>query len=258
MERVQGKCYRPNEKTLGGGNMVKGELDFINYFKTPEPGEDMECEGEYDMPKLQGIRLKNPDKGLKIVAFNEAYRIPKSKRKQYIVEFFIADYLFERVWSRLNPITEFLKDFKAVMSPDFSQYLDMPRAMCIWQQYRRMFVSWYWQQHGIIVIPVIGWTDKKSYEYCWAGFPQNSCVVISSVNCWKEDFDCEKNSKKLQYEKSILKDGTENLISQIKPAQIIWYGKLSPWIEKTCKENSIELIPLKAHYCKRFNHDYVY
>lgn len=236
--------------------MVKGEHDFINYFKTPEPGEYMPVEGKYDMPKLKGIRLKHPEKPLKIVGFNEAYKIPVKQRKNYIVEFFLADYLFERVWSRLEVTTEFLKQFKMVMSPDFSQYLDMPKAMLVWQQYRRMFVSWYWQRHGIVVLPVTSWSDEWTYHYTWDGFPHNSCVVVSSVCCWQDD--CEAEKKNLSSDvvtKSLFRQGTEKMIEVLTPTQIIWYGKIPDWAKRLTKQKEIELIHVKPHYCERFHHD---
>lgn len=238
--------------------MVKGERDFINYFKTPAPGDDMVCEGKYDMPKLKGIKLKHPEKSLKVIGFNEAYKIPIEQRKHWIVEFFLADYLFERVWTRLEAVTEFLKDFKMVMSPDFSQYLDMPKSMLIWQQYRRMFVSWYWQQQGIVVIPVTAWSDEWTYHYCWDGFPHNSCVVVSSVCCWQDDWEHEKknlNQVGIDLSKSLFRKGTEHMVEALEPCQIVWYGKIPVWATKLCDEKNIKLIHIKPHYCERFNHE---
>lgn len=235
--------------------MVKGEHDFINYFKTPQPGNGMECEGKYDMPKLKGIKFKNPNKKLRIVGFNEAYKIPKEERKKYIVEFFLADYLFERVWTRLEPVTKFLKDFKMVMSPDFSHYWDMPNSMLIWQQYRMMFVCWYWQQNGIAVLPKGTWCDKRTHEYCFDGLPHHSCVVVSSVGLWDYDSKLENSKEQLDFSRSLFKEAVEKMISVLEPCQIVWYGKLCKWAVDLCKDTGIDIIPVKAHYCERFNHD---
>ena len=230
--------------------MIKGEPDFLNFLKTPL---DMKVEGKYDMPVIKGVILKRPEK-LKFVELNEAHNIPKSQRKEYVVEFFLADYLFERVWSRLKPMTEFLKQFKAVLQPDFSQYTDMPRAMQIWNNYRTQFVSQYWQNHGITVIPIARWSDKRSFSYVLDGMPKRSCICISSVGCWHSDAKAENSETNIQV-KSNFRHGCELTIKRLEPKQILWYGKVPRWVRELCESKEVQLIECPALYNKRFNKD---
>lgn len=190
--------------------MVRGENDFLNYFKTPEYWD---FEGKYDIPKMSAIRLKNK-KAIWLENFNTAYQIPVEERKKYTVHFFLADYLFERTWTRAKQTCEYLKGFKACLSPDFSQYTDMPRAMCIWNHYRKMWVSRYWQDNGIRVIPTACWSDEDSFEYCFDGMPKHSIIAVSSVGVAKDPETIR--SFRLGYE--LMKE-------VLQPTDILWYGK---------------------------------
>ena len=58
--------------------MVKGEPDFLNFFKTPE---NWELVGEYGIPKMKGCTLK-PTSNISLVGANEAYQIPQEERKK--------------------------------------------------------------------------------------------------------------------------------------------------------------------------------
>lgn len=119
--------------------MVIGERDVNNFIKL---NPMLETVGKYDIPVLKGIRMKD-NVTVDFIGLNEAHTVPKSKRSEKIVHHFLADYLFERVWSRLEDNTEYLKQFKAVLSPDFSLYTDMPLALQIFNHYKKMAVSQY-------------------------------------------------------------------------------------------------------------------
>ena len=191
--------------------MINDERDFLNFQKTPWYWELTE---KYDIPVLKGIRLKN-EAALQLVNFNEAHRTPLQRRKQETVHFFQADYLIERTFTRASQTAEFLSGFKACLSPDFSQYTDMPRAMCIWNHYRKMWVSRYWQDQGIRVIPVAGWSDKRSYSYCFEGMPKHSLIAVSTVGIHKDADACR-----------LFTQGYEEMMKRLEPDRVIVYGKL--------------------------------
>lgn len=198
--------------------MIKGEKNFLNYLNTPE---DWDYEGKYNIPVIPKINVTdkfNP----KFIEFHETHRIPKEKRKQYIVHFFLPDFLFERTWSRTEQVAGFLKDFKAVLSPDFSQYTDMPRAMQIWNVYRKSWVSKYWSELGIKVIPVAGWSDEESFEYCFDGMPKDSLIAVSSVGV-HNDFEARE----------LFKQGYNKMVEVLEPRKILFYGRKFDWIDDT-------------------------
>lgn len=201
--------------------MIKNEPDFLNFLKTPEHWEFTE---ELNIPVVKGMRLKN-ENALKFVNFNEAHRTPLSNRKQETVHFFQADYLIERTFTRASQTAEFLSGFKACLSPDFSQYIDMPKAMCIWNHYRKMWVSRFWQDYGIRVIPVAGWSDESSYEYCFEGMPKKSLIAVSTVGIHRDP------QARYYFEK-----GYNEMMKRLEPDKVVVYGKLLD-----CCENVIHL-----------------
>ena len=97
------------------------------------------------------------------------------------VHFFIHDYQFERVWNRPDRYTDVLSKFAYVRSPDFSCYGDTPKAVNIFNTYRKNWCARYWQEFGIKVIPTITWSDKRDLEYCMCGIPKHSTIAVSTM-----------------------------------------------------------------------------
>lgn len=155
------------------------------------------------------------------------------------------------VWVDPNRYADLLKQFKFVLAPDFSQYLDMPRAMRVWNHYRKMWLSSYWQKNGVRVIPVAGWTDEASFDYCFDGMPKNSCIATSSVGVYRADAEAERCSSTV-YQKSVFRRGTEEMIERLTPTQLLWYGSVPMWAKELTKSKGVPLIRVPASYEKRF------
>lgn len=213
--------------------MVKGELDVMHFRKIPLYWEFTK---EHEIPIIKGIKLKNANK-LDLVTFNTSHRVAKKERKYKTVEFFQADYLFERIWTYLDKYTNYLSDFKAVLQPDFSLYTDMPLPLQLYNHYRKQFIAKYYQEHGIKVIPVACWSDERSYDFCFEGIPKNSLICVSSVGI-------VRNKK----ERGLFVKGYKKMIEVLKPSQILWYGR-----ELDCIDTSIEHIFAEPNYDKLFN-----
>lgn len=196
---------------FNGGN------DLLNIVKTPD---SMKFTDGYNIPKVKRLVLKDVDEGLNLVEFHACSSLGKRARKQSVPHFFLNDYLFERVWNDPKKNLDFLFNFKAVLSPDFSQYTDMPRALNIYNHYRKMWVSAYWQAHGLKVIPVAGWSDEESFEYCFDGMPKNSLIAVSTVGVMT-NYYFEQN----------FKAGFEEMMRRLEPAQLLLYGKKPSWLE---------------------------
>lgn len=128
--------------------------------------------------------------------------------------------MIERTWSRLKTTTEFLSHFKAVLTPDFSQYIDMPKAMQLWNYYRKMHVGRYWIDHGLKVIPTASWSTKDSYDYTFNGMPQNSTIAVSSVGIMNDSEALER-----------FKFGYSMMKEILTPKQVIFYGKKPEFIK---------------------------
>ena len=139
-----------------------------------------ELSGEYGIPVLRPVQL---DRRLTWIRFNHALREPQ--RERYGVHFFIDDYLFQRAWHDPPRYALFLRSFPAVMTPDFSMFADYPRAVQIYNHWRKHQLGAYWQQAGMTVIPSIGWIGRDSYSWCFDGEPVGGTVAVSSVGTQK-------------------------------------------------------------------------
>lgn len=189
--------------------MTTNEPDFLNYLKT----DGMELTGRFDFPKVRGTRLKRTD-NLQLIGFNYATNLETEQKKGKLVHFFLPDYRFKQVWNNPERYIPLFKQYKGIISPDFSVYTDMPLAMQIWNVYRIAWMSAFYQQQGIHVIPSLTWSTKKSYKFCFDWVPKNSAVCISSVGCM-----ADKEVTKLFLQ------GFEKALEEVNPAQVILYGK---------------------------------
>lgn len=129
------------------------------------------------------------------------------------VHFYLDDYQFARLWNRPDDYISLLSEFGAVCTPDFSQYMDMPVAMRIYNHYRKHWLGAYWQAHGIHVIPTICWSDEDSFEWCFDGEPTNSIISISSVGTQMSNRN-----------KEAFNLGCREAIKRLNPSEILWYG----------------------------------
>ena len=85
------------------------------------------------------------------------------------LHFFLDDYRFERVWTSPNRTLGHARRFGAVLSPQWSLYIDHPRAVQIWNTYRNRWMGAFWASHGIAVIPSLAWSDKQSFDFAFCG-----------------------------------------------------------------------------------------
>lgn len=136
----------------------------------------------YDIPSLKGVTDTDIIDVDNWIGFNYCKTSTKNKDKTG-VHFYLDDYQFERVWNFPNRYAKLLSQYKCVITPDFSMYVDMPLALQIYNHYRRCWLQRYWQDNGINVIPDISWSDERSFDWCFDGQPKNSIVSVSNVGC---------------------------------------------------------------------------
>lgn len=166
--------------------------------------------GKYDIPEMKPVEIDNL-KDIPLQGFNFAL---KEKQPENIgVHFFLHDYQFERVWKYPDRYIDVLKKFAFVLSPDFSPYADMPKALKIYNVYRNRWCGRFWQDNGVTVIPTVTWSDEDSLEYCLDGVPKNSTIAISTMGegrwgKWKS-----------------LKSSWNYIIDTLQPKTILLYGK---------------------------------
>ena len=185
--------------------------------------------GEYDIPQIIGV----DDVQVKEwIPFNYVLTCKEPQEKG--VHFFLDDYQFERVWNNIDKYTEVLQRFKAVMSPDFSMFTVNPKALQIYQHFRKHFIGAYWQVNGLTVIPTINWADEKSFKWCFDGEPTNSVVAISTVGSMNS-----KANKEGFYK------GYEEMKKQLQPKKVMCYGTVPEEIKN-------EVQGIGCHWERRF------
>ena len=184
--------------------------------------------GKYDVPQLNPTHFDNK---CEFIGFN--YANTTKNRKSKGVHFFIDDYQFNRLWTNIDRYVEMLSQFCCVMTPDFSTYTDFPKAIQIYNHYRKHWVGAYLQEYGINVIPTISWSDSDSFEWCFDGEPTHSTVAVSSVGA--------TNSKA---KKELFLDGYNAMMERLKPETILFYGK----VPEECNGNIIEILT----FCEKF------
>ena len=126
--------------------------------------------GLYGFPEIKGEKVDLT--GTEIIGFN--YVLGEKHPENKVVHFYLDDYQFERVWSLPERYVDLLKQYRAVLSPDFSMYVDFPRVVSMFNHYRKQWCGAYWQEYGIKVIPTVGWSDEASFEWCFDGLPKHS------------------------------------------------------------------------------------
>ena len=166
--------------------------------------------GEYCIPALKPVEEIDVENW---IGFNYAkgYKTPEKTG----VHFFLDDYQFERVWRYPETYVPILARFGVVCSPDFSPYSDFPKAVQLYNHYRKHWCGAYWQEHGITVIPTITWSSPDTFEWCFDGEPVGGVVATSAVGM----FDTDEH-------KSWFLDGYAEMLERLKPAAVIWKGKV--------------------------------
>ena len=177
-------------------------------------------EGKWDIPIIHNDNVKPEN----FIGFNFAKSCKNPSEN--CVHFFIDDYQFQRLWNRPDDYINILQKFGCVMSPDFSLYTDFPKAIQIYNHYRKHWLAAYWQMHGIKVIPTICWSDEGSFEWYFDGEPIGGTVAVSSVGT--------QNNKTA---KELFLNGYNEMMKRLEPETVIFYGT----IPKECYGNIIRV-----------------
>lgn len=127
--------------------------------------------------------------------------------------FYIDDAHFTCLLNDLPKYTSLLSGFSAVIGPDFSLKMDMPKAMKMHNAYLNKVITRYFQLHNVATIPNIVWADPKDYDYCFAGFPENSIVAVNSMGI-------KGNRQSIFF----WQKGYEEMLNRLHPCHILRYG----------------------------------
>ena len=183
--------------------------------------------GEFNIPALQSALFQVDN----WISFN--YAKGCEEPDQHGIHFFIDDYQFIRLWKDPDRYIPMLTKFQAVCTPDFSTYTDFPKAIQIYNHYRKHWLGAYWQENGINVIPTISWSDEDSFEWCFDGEPAGGMVAVSSVGT-------QGNRRATR----LFELGYAEMKKRLAPAKIIMYGS----VPECAKDDNI--VSVKAFQSK--------
>ncbi|MCM1224562.1 MAG: DUF4417 domain-containing protein, partial [Lachnospiraceae bacterium] len=135
--------------------------------------------GKFGFPKLEPI---NADvTGLTPVPFHMANK--EKNPRQAVLHCFTEDYRFEGLWKEPLKSIDTLLNFKYVCPCDFSVYSNMPLVLQIYNVYRDRAIHHFLTCCGVKCIPVVVWSDERSFDWCFDGLPQNSTLAVSTNGC---------------------------------------------------------------------------
>lgn len=185
--------------------------------------------GPYDIPEILPQEFDLTD--AQVLGFN--YAKGEDFPEEWICHFYLDDYQFDRVWKDPNLYIDLMKRFRAVLAPDFSLYTDFPKAVQIYNHYRKHWIARYWQDHGVKVIPTICWSDEASFEWCFDGVPKYSTVSISVLGC--------NRSEQMKRDYWV---GFNKAIEVVQPEKILLFKGNSPITLPDC--GGAEIVEVKS------------
>lgn len=159
---------------------------------------------------------------LLLLGFDQA-KADDIKYHERMVHFFLYDYKFERVWKNPDLDLARLANYKGVLTPDFSMYLELAPALQFYNTFRNRWCGAYWASKGLRVVPSVNWGDEHSFEFCFNGIELGSIVAVSTY------IASEHNNHQDQKEWFML--GYNEMLRRIQPEKIICYNTPFPEME---------------------------
>lgn len=189
--------------------------------------------GKYQFPEIEPF---NDELDINLwIGFNYCKK-ENYCNKKVGVHFCLDDYQFETLWNHPNKYIDNFKKCGLITSPDFSLYSDFPLVVQLYNHYRKHWLARFYQDRGINVIPTIGWSDRKSYDWCFDGEPKNSIVAVGTSGCF-----ADKEATKLFY------DGYKEMMKRLNPSKIIVFTLMDEVEKKLKLDGNCEYVNVSTY-----------
>ncbi|MEA4996308.1 MAG: DUF4417 domain-containing protein [Petrimonas sp.] len=176
--------------------------------------------GKLQIPIIPKFQVKQGDfDDLMLIGFDKTHPEDQNHLNR-MVHFFLYDYRFERVWKTPDSDLEKLSRYRAVLSPDFSMYLEMAPIMQLYNVFRNRWCGAYWASKGMRVIPTVNWGDESTFDFCFEGIEKGGIVAVSTYMATEHD------NRKAQ--KEWFMAGYNEMLRRIEPKKIICYNTPFP------------------------------
>ena len=180
-------------------------------------------DGRWNIPIIPKFQEKPGDfDELLLIGFDKA-SADERKHNDRMVHFFLYDYRFERVWEKPDTVLDKLRPYRAVLSPDFSMYLEMTPVLQLYNVFRNRWCGAYWASQGLRVIPTVNWGDETTFDFCFEGIEKGSVVAVSTYMASAHDNRCDQKEWFLA--------GYREMLRRIEPEKIICYHTPFPEME---------------------------
>jgi len=151
--------------------MIKELTGISNFHIASYAGEN-----EWDIPSVaMGAAVDVAD--VQYVSLSERCR--EKDRQNAILHGFSYDYQINCLWRNPSKYLKKLQQFRAVITPDYSVYTDLPRALRMHSAYKRQWLGRFWQENGVNVINCLSWAEGCIEDWTFAGIPKHSPVALS-------------------------------------------------------------------------------
>lgn len=151
-----------------------------------------------------------------MIVFHEAMSV-KNGDFSKIVHFYEYDYHFIRLFRNPDKYIPRLRQYRYVLSPDMSQFVEMPYFSRYANNCHNKALAQYLQRNGVNIIANVSWSLPDSYDYSFAGIPCETVIAINSngVNAHADS-------------KYLWRKGYEEALRRLQPTRIIRYGQKMP------------------------------
>lgn len=127
------------------------------------------------------------------------------------VHFFVDDPRFEGVWRHPDRSLSKLRQYRFVLTPDFSVYGDMRPWRQLQSVAQGRWCGAWWQSQGLAVYPTMSWGTPQSWEFCFASVERGCTVAVATYAC--------RNAERL------FMAGYAEMLRQVGPERVICLGE---------------------------------
>ena len=191
---------------------------------------EFDASGKWNIPIIRKTELDLAY--VNLISYTDIKTNDIDENKQRGIHFYIDDYKMEGLYYNHERSIHRIAQYKFVITPDYSLYRDMPKAVQLFNVFRSRWCGAFWRSKGITVIPNVSWGDSTTFEFCFDGIEEGSIVAVGTIGC--------KRSK-LAFMR-----GYNEMLKRIKPSAIICYG--SPF-----EEMEGNIIPIDYNSTRRVN-----
>lgn len=138
--------------------------------------------------------------------------------RQYI-HFYMHDRKFAPILHSPAKYLSKIQLYDGMLTPDFTLLIGQSRCLQQTNTYLNRAVGFYFQKHGVPVIPSIRWSDNSSFDFCFLGVPKEGMVAISTHGCIQT-----------KEQKQTFKEGLEAMLDKLHPSVVLVHGYMPDFI----------------------------